>query len=755
MRITTYEHWQETECLQPHWNALLEGSASDTFFLSRPWMAAWWKAYGSGRKLLVIAGWEGERLVGVAPLYVERVRRMGAWWNVARLLGDGSNDSDYLDFFCHPEQEQEFTREVVLYLDSRRDLWDVLELHGPRESSPFALAVQQQFQRLRWKFRSDEVPCLTLDLPGTWDEYLRSLKPRFRTKLRSALSFAEQELKLSPVACTSLEQLHDWLPQFFSLHSRRWKTRGQAGVFATEGKRNFYLEISTAALDLGTLSFHRLDWGERPLAFQYGFLYGKSFLLLQEAYDPAFESLRPGLVLRGFRLREMIASGLKNYDFLAGVAPHKLEWGAAMKRSVKLVAAASPAAAAVFLEVPFAQRHIKDVVSSFVPRPLLTLRRSMLQANRADESAGLQRNSESLLGRIYCTAPVRKLSRWTADQFQFAPGNRSLFHIQRRNHPVCQILLYHKVNDDRDPYFHSLPVSEFRAQMEYVAKNFSLVTLDDIAAGKTSRNGGKFSVAVTFDDGYRDNFTHAFPVLKELGIPATIYLATGYIGTGKVPWYDQVCLAFKLTGRSELRLEGGAPCGSLATDAGRLALLDRVLEWLRDMDDDLRPARMKTLFHSLGVPEFLTLPNYMLNWDEVRQMKAHNISFGAHTVNHPVLSQLSLSRLRQEIAESKKTIEQNLKAEVRHFAYPFGRPQHFNQDVKQVVEQCGMATAVTTVYGYNSPGDDLFTLKRFTPWAHDRAKFMMQMDWFRFAGIDSPETTGKMAGQHVAAAPAG
>jgi len=756
MKIVAYERWREVEQLQEQWNPLLQRSASDTYFLTWEWLSSWWHAYGAGREPLVLGAWEGDRLVGLAPLYVERVRKMGASWKIARLMGDGSNDSDYLDFFAEAGREAEFAAAVIEHLASRRDAWDLLELHGPRTMSPFAMAFSDSASKNGWRFETQDVPCLTLDLPGTWDEYLQNLKPRFRTKVRSGLAFVEQQLKLSPVECTTEEQLRDWLPPFFDLHGKRWHTRGQAGVFGNEAKRAFYFEVSCAALRSGTLSFHRLDWGERPLAFQYGFNYGNQFLLLQEAYDPEFESLRPGLALRGFRLREMIAAGVKQYDFLAGVAPHKLEWGAATQHATKLVVARSAAAASVFLKAPALKSQAKELVRRMLPASLLALRKKLsapTEPGSATRSA--HRSIKSLIAGVYAATPLHKLGKTIADRYQMSGAARTMpFSIEQRESPACQILLYHKVNDDRDPFLHALPVDEFRSQMEYIARNFHVVSLDDVAAGRIGGDGKKFSVAVTFDDGYRDNFTNAFPILKELGIPATIYLATGYIGTGKLPWYDQVCLAFKLTVRPALKMEPGAPAGSFETEQNRLTLLDKALDWLRHMDDDTRGQQIPRLFRALGVPDSLTLPNYMLNWDEVRQMKTNNITFGAHTVNHPVLSQLSLKRLQEEIAGSKKTIEQKLNAEVRHFAYPFGRPQHFNDAVKRVVEQSGMSTAVTTVYGYNQVGDDPLTLKRFTPWAHDKANFMMQLDWYRFAGIESPETTGSMAGAPVAVAKA-
>jgi len=89
---------------------------------------------------------------------------------------------------------------------------------------------------------------------------------------------------------------------------------------------------------------------------------------------------------------------------------------------------------------------------------------------------------------------------------------------------------------------------------------------------------------------------------------------------------------------------------------------------------------------------------------------------------------------------------------VRHFAYPFGRNAHVGGEARRCVEQCGFKTAVTTEYGFNAPGNDPFTLRRFTPWGHDLASFILQLDWYRFAGVrPSPEQAEMNARQPAAA----
>lgn len=739
MKMVLSTEWNDVEwLLAGQWNSVLRGSSSDTFFLTWDWIANWRKAYGAHLHPFIVSGWEQDELIGVAPLCIETLKKFGAKWKVVKLLGDGSHDSDYLDCFARTGYENKFAEAVLNVLNAERPSWDYMELHGPLQSSPFANAFSNHAKGLGWRRAQDDVPCLSLQLPKTWDEYLQLLKPRFRTKLRSAMAFFEQQ-QATITQCASEEQLREWLDLFFALHGKRWQSKGRPGVFGSQEKRQFYWDISRAALQSGALEFHRLDLGERPLALQYGFRYNNCFLLLQEAYDPDWESVRPGIALRGFRLRSMIAHGVREYDFLGGVAQHKLDWGASAKQAFKVRVAASRSAATAFFKIPSAAEKGKTLAPKVLPEPLIAaLKKVAGEGDSAQAPAEITSESKlkSALAWVYGSTPVAALGRSFANRYRRATNS---MWPEKRTQPTWQILLYHRINDDRDPFLPSMPVHQFRRQMEYVARNFKIVTLDDVAEGRIT-NPHRHHVAITFDDGYRDNFTSAFPILKDLGLPATIFLATGYIGTGTIPWYDQVCLAFKLTTRNALvSVVEGAPAGPLEPREQRLALLEQVLDWLRAIENDGRAEAIKMLFHALGVSTSLSLPNYMLGWDEAKQMMANKIAFGAHTVTHPVLSRVPLKALQQEVQQSKKTIEQKLKLSVRHFAYPFGREMHCGEMARRIVAECGFATAVTTEFGFNQPGDDPLKLKRFTPWGRQAGIFAMQLDWYRFAGFEKAE----------------
>jgi CelD/BcsL family acetyltransferase involved in cellulose biosynthesis/peptidoglycan/xylan/chitin deacetylase (PgdA/CDA1 family) len=742
LTVACYRSWTDVQELKQRWNPLLSASANDTVFLTWEWCSAWWKSYGAERTPFVLAAWEGRELVGVAPLYTESTRALGQSWVCLRLIGDGSHDSDYLDCFAQKRHEPEVMAAFVNFLERQRSAWDWLEINGARQESATLAALLACARERRWGSKSESIACATLRLPSSWDEYLKQVEPRFRTKVRSALASMQQCLRSVPLECASQDDIESWLPPFFDLHGRRWATEGKPGVFHDPAKRRFYGELSQVALDRGWLAFHRLNWGDRPLAFQYGLLYRNRFHLLQEGYDPDFSTIRPGVALRGWLMRHWIETGLDEYDFLAGAARYKLDWGASQHLTVRVRLAAKAAGAVAALEWPDFRARGRETLGRLAPDALLRARRWLLafpsrrngQPGNGNATLASKLSSAKLARRVgartYSCAPLAGIGRALANGYT-SDGRSSFFRLRRRNQPACQIFLYHRVNDDNDPFLGGLSSAAFAGQMEYISRHFPLVTLDQLANGSFPQ-GHLYCVAVTFDDGYRDNFVTALPILKKFGVPATVFLATGSIDAGQLPWYDQVRLAFKLTTRKSLSLEDlGGPEGSLQELPGRLRLLELTLGWLRRAPQPQRAAAISAVFERLGVPERPNLPNQMLRWDEIRQMSKSNIVFGAHTVNHPPLAQASEGELKSEIAGSKRAIENRLQVPVWHFAYPFGQPFDFSARAKQVVQEAGFKTAVTTVRGLNEPGDDLFELRRFTPWEKDPALFRMKLDWYR------------------------
>ena len=296
--------------------------------------------------------------------------------------------------------------------------------------------------------------------------------------------------------------------------------------------------------------------------------------------------------------------------------------------------------------------------------------------------------------------------------------------------PSAQILTYHRVNDDHDPFFPSTPTETFQQQMEYISRSFRVMTVEDIVdrmdAGTLPRN----ALAITFDDGYRDTLTHAAPILARYGLPATVFLATGFVGAGEFPWFDQLALALKLTRVSAVMLPDGKPMplGSLSE---RLLALDQALSHLKRTPDCQRREEMTSLLSHLGVKVVRYLKDLMLSWDDVHALTGLGFSIGAHTVNHPILSRVTLAQAEREIMGSKVMIETALGRPVKAFAYPNGRPEDYTQDIKQLVQQIGFTCAVTTRHGVNSMDDDRYELKRGAPWDPHLPSFALKLVWYR------------------------
>jgi peptidoglycan/xylan/chitin deacetylase (PgdA/CDA1 family) len=276
--------------------------------------------------------------------------------------------------------------------------------------------------------------------------------------------------------------------------------------------------------------------------------------------------------------------------------------------------------------------------------------------------------------------------------------------VRRRRSRGAQILLFHRVRPEPDPYLPSMPVTDFARQMECLRRWFRVCELEEILEGVERGDVPENAVAITFDDGYRDNFDHALPVLRALGLPATFFLATGVISGASTLWHDRVFRAFALTAVPHLGAFGDeGAIRRLAGPAEREAARDAVLGYLKTLHPRRRDGEIDDLVRRLGVPDEAPAQRIMLTWDEVARMRREGCAFGAHTVTHPVLSRLSLDEARHELLASRRTIEERLGEPCRVLAYPNGRPADYSPAIKELVRETGFRWALSTVFGVHPP----------------------------------------------------
>jgi peptidoglycan/xylan/chitin deacetylase (PgdA/CDA1 family) len=240
--------------------------------------------------------------------------------------------------------------------------------------------------------------------------------------------------------------------------------------------------------------------------------------------------------------------------------------------------------------------------------------------------------------------------------------------------------------------YHRFPADRvgLEAQCEHIRRYYQPVTLDDWVRGELPAN----ALTVTVDDGYRDFLTHGWPVLKTYGIPATVYLVSGFVNRELWLWVDQVRYLVERSGKG---------------------LVTEIHERMQTVPNDERLAMMAALPAELGVelPESVPEEFAPLTWEEVRKLAAEGVIFGAHTHTHPILSRITDPvALKAEVAGSKEEIERKLGNPVRHFCYPNGTARDISDKAIEVVREAGFTTAVTTEPGLNAQGEAPYQLKR-------------------------------------------
>ena len=268
--------------------------------------------------------------------------------------------------------------------------------------------------------------------------------------------------------------------------------------------------------------------------------------------------------------------------------------------------------------------------------------------------------------------------------------------------------------------------------MEYLATYFNICSLEEAVERMLLKDVPDNAVVVTFDDGYRDNYLNAFPILKELSIPATIFLATDAIGSQRVLWHDRVFSAFRETRKSVLDGFGHHPERlNLTTIEEKLCAQAKFLNFIRSLPNEERLFWIDFLVRKLEVVDRKEVPNLMLSWDEVKIMHGNGLCFGSHSVSHPILSRIAIDDAREEIQESKDTIENKLGTSIRTFAYPNGSPNDFDESTKNILRETGYICALTTKFGTNESDENLFELRRATPWDHDIYSFALRLNRYK------------------------
>jgi peptidoglycan/xylan/chitin deacetylase (PgdA/CDA1 family) len=281
-----------------------------------------------------------------------------------------------------------------------------------------------------------------------------------------------------------------------------------------------------------------------------------------------------------------------------------------------------------------------------------------------------------------------------------------LFHgvIERQQHQVRNYTRKH------------LPVADFEAMLEGVGRAGRAMSMDDVVG--ICRSGESFpkgAFAITFDDGFENNLTVARPVLSRLGIPATVYVTSGFIDENAMSWIDRIEYAMELVSTGVLTLPWSEGSVSFTTTAEKIAVLGDIRTHVKSMPDLDVDAFVSGVFRQLNMEEVRSSTEQLdqkMTWDQVREWCGDGFSVGGHSHSHAILSFLSPSELAREIDVSLKMLSEKAGIVTPHYSYPEGLAHCYSDSVIRMLKARGITCCPTAIDGINQPGADPFHLRR-------------------------------------------
>jgi peptidoglycan/xylan/chitin deacetylase (PgdA/CDA1 family) len=298
----------------------------------------------------------------------------------------------------------------------------------------------------------------------------------------------------------------------------------------------------------------------------------------------------------------------------------------------------------------------------------------------------------------------------------FAVGLHLL--IKRYYRDRVLILMYHGlVDEDKSSEWTQLPASLFEKQMKYIKENLNPIPLDN-AVEYLSKGGNVPAnpVVITFDDGYESDFALGLEILKKYDIPAVVFITTSFIdddgNSENRLWFDtvtEIAAGFP-SGKSDLT-EWDLGVYFIESDKDRMSAASLICEKMKSLGSTTRSEVLTGIRARFGTGSRPNPSHRGARWSQVKSAFPV-IRYGAHTKNHEILVNLSPQEAHDEIAGSKKIIEEKTGRPVEYFAYPNGRREDFGVEAVRIVSESGFRAALTTMEGFNHRGDDLFELKR-------------------------------------------
>ncbi len=371
----------ELATLSEQWDQLLAQSTNNSYSLSWAWLNHWMNNYLSGNELLTLAVYDEEKLVGLAPLWVERKRQFGlARLKMLQFIGSEEVCGDHVDLIVSRKNSEAICTAIWEHLSGpARKAWDVWEYNGVCSHSGILQCLRKisdEDRRCLGMVIHEYSICPYIDLPASWEIYLTSLSANQRRAFKVSSDAMSQTGKVELRLCDSAGDLPAFMNTHIELHRKSWNDRGQHGSFATEKFRKFHREYALELLGNGKLVLCNLELDGTPVGSFYGFEHNKVLHYYLLGVDrSAVPKASIGRVLIGKCIETAIQRGCTRFDFLRGFETYKYDWTDLEKRELSVTFYNRTASALLYILRQFLSRYSRQVGNVLLGERFLTVKK--------------------------------------------------------------------------------------------------------------------------------------------------------------------------------------------------------------------------------------------------------------------------------------------------------------------------------------------------------------------------------------------
>jgi len=358
---------EELNAISGQWDQLLGRSLNDSYSLTWAWLSHWMSVYLKDSRPLCLAVFDDDKLVGLAPFWVKRVRQLGLGnLKILRFIGSEEVCGDHLDLIVSRKNSKAICAAIWehLYGPLRRE-WDIWEYNYVPADSKVLHALRElsdKDNRCLGMAITGYTICLCVALPESWEEYRVSLSRNSRGMLKVSTDLVTQAGTLEFRVCNSAESIPTFFKTHIDLNRKSWNERGQQGSFSTEHFRKFHHELAGELLAEGRLFLCVLELNGIPVGSSYGFEYNKVMHYYTLGVErAAVPKASIGRVLLGLCIKAAIERGCREFDMLRGYEDYKYSWTDRERRELLVTFYNRSSGTLIYIFNQFVNRFSKQI----------------------------------------------------------------------------------------------------------------------------------------------------------------------------------------------------------------------------------------------------------------------------------------------------------------------------------------------------------------------------------------------------------